>query len=301
MGFEPLIGNIRKNERKFIVIKPHLFREWLTNNFKFMEMYNVSQKYILHDNGVVKYRKYSQLTGDTIMCSKHIKTHEVNGRKQVEIVEISEKEYNTIQVKELKKTRTAYKSLTTNITLDIDSFYDSAIQLVELWSTDNTSLEIKLCDKALLEVTGNKYFSNEYIAFNQRNIITNKLQVIEGTDLIGKTTMVRDLVKQGFVCLDRDQDLFSDYVELGKLAEDIVDDILQAYKRTYNNNFYKYIDINVLYTDNPKLLQDRLNQRRKNGRVSEYDEQCVEYNELYKEIAYLLKTKIHNFKGICIQ
>lgn len=286
--FKPITNSINKFERKFICIKKHKLDEYLTGisidteeKAEYLHEYYISQKYL----GNIKYRKYTYISRSKpiITCTKHIKHKIDDVNKQVEIQEISLAEYESISANELIKLREAYRIVGTNIYLDIDTFKNNKdLNIIEVWSEDKEQLSSYKPFKGLIEVTGNKEYGNEFIARHIDNITTRPVIVMEGTDLIGKTTIVEQLVRQGYICMDRDQYDFSNYIQLGVSAEESAENIVKKYKK-YNRL------VVALYTDKEETLRRRLQQRLETaGHLSEYDNLCIEYNTLYKEIIKLL-------------
>ena len=292
-AFKPIINNIDKFERKFICTKKHLLDDFLATEAEYLHKYRVSQKYT---EDSTKYRKYGYKDENgkiKITCTKHTKTQLTNEYKQVNITEITLEEYDSIKnAYEIDKKRKAYRIKNTNIYLDIDTFTENKdATLIEVWATNKEQIDNFKTIKGLEEVTGIKYYSNEYIATNQDNIINKPLLVIEGTDLTGKTTLVKKLIKNGYLCMDRDQYDFSNYVDINKTPEECAESILENYKKHQNRLVIVLCD----YLTSGNLLKERLEIRKQQkGKLSKYDEQCVEYNKLYIDIVSILKKKMDN-------
>lgn len=287
--FHPITNNIHKTERKFLCIKPHLLYDYLNKNATFLHSYIIEQKYY---NGS-KYRKYE--SNKRITYVKHTLGSKLGSRKYVNIEAITEDEYNSVVVSNtIRKSRSAYEIFGSELILNIDILSKNRI-LVEVWCyTDkDSSLEQYRPPKGLVEVTDIQYFSYKYTAQNDDNILSRKLIVVEGTDLIGKTTVVRQLVSAGYICLDRDQYDFSNHVTLTDTPAICAERIRNAY--TGRNNYV----VVVMYTDNDELLNTRVKERINNNEISEYDLECKEYNTIYKDILqYLQASRWINIIGI---
>lgn len=272
--FNPIIGNIQKAERKFVCTKPHLLYDYLNDRAQFMHYSDIEQK----QSGGVKYRKYTY--NGKVTYVKHILEHKSGIIKKVSIDEIVEQDYNSIKSHGVvRKTRLAYRLDQVGLTLSVDIF-DKGKMVVEVWSTADKLDELNrfIAPKGLEEVTKIDDFSYNYIANHKDNILTKPLIIIEGTDLIGKSTIVKELIQYGYICLDRDQYDFSNYVTLYENPHTSAERIRQAYTGRQN---YKII---VLYTSDNSLISDRLSIRIKNSEISEYDMEAEKYNTVYMSI-----------------
>lgn len=95
---------------------------------------------------------------------------------------------------------------------------------------------------------------------------------IEGTDLIGKTTIRKRLASLGYVCFDRMDD-FSKCITSGKKIDKIVTDL--------NNIDFSDMTVLILTTSNDKDLVQRIALRKEK---SEHDYNAVQYNHIYHDI-----------------
>ncbi len=287
--FKPILGSVLKYEHKYICVKEHLLDDYIKENTTYLHSYKIEQKFYLG----IKYRKY--ITSEGIIYVKHNIHSITKSNKSIDITEISLDEYNSIpSTYIIEKTRYSYRINNTDLILDIDRF-NGGISLIEVWGLDGNQASKFKTFKGLVEVTGNKYYSNEYIASHQDNILSRGLYIIEGTDLIGKTTVVNQLIHNGYVCYDRDQYNFSNYILLDKGVDYGIKHIISNYKDKKNYKIY------VLYTNNEAILSERIQSRKKLEGLSEFDSYCIDYNRLYISILKELVTKTEiNIEGISI-
>lgn len=273
--FEPITGLIVRAERRFICTKPHLLFNYLNDNAEYLHNYKTEQKYY----GRFEYRQY-RYNGE-VSYYKHTLGTRAGIVKRVEVEEISEGEYNVVSPSRLvSKFRIAYHIKDTTFTLNIDT-YDKDKILVEVW--DLSEYRDKLANwkapKGLVEVTGNLYYDNKYIAEHPSNIVTKPLIIVEGTDLIGKSTVVEMLIKSGYVCLDRDQYGFSNHVTLFEKPETMVNKVRYNYAGRDN---YRII---IMYTSDNSILDERLISRiTEHALLSEYDFKAADYNCIYHQM-----------------
>lgn len=273
-NFTPILTDIVKLERKFTCTKPHLLFDFLEGNTEYIDSYELEQKFF----NSAKYRKYT--CGEKTTFVKHYLRYKDGIEKHVGISEIEESEYEGVpDTNKIKKTRSAYKICNTQLLLNVDILAKNRI-IVEIWTTENNkdALEEYIAPKGLEEVTEIQYFENKYIATSSDSILDRPLIIVEGTDLIGKSTVVKELIKLGYNCLDRDQHDFSDYILLNKHPMISAEQIKNAYINEHN-----YVIV-ALYTSDNNILGERFSERLRSDSISPYDEQCGEYNLLYIRI-----------------
>ena len=285
--FVPLDGSITKFERKFVCTKRHLLDDYLQENASYLHSYKICQKYA---DGI-KYRKYETENG--VFCKMHSKLQIDSEHKEVIIKDISEKEFDSISTEYcVSKVRTAYR-LAGDLILDVDD-YRNDIVMIEVWCGNKSTLDSFSCIKGLYEVTGNKFYSNKYIAMNKDNILTRGLCIVEGTDLVGKTTVVEKMINAGYVCMDRDQYNFSDCIDLKYSYQESAD-------RIANNYRGRDCNIVVMYAGDASVLKERLEKRLATcGGISEYDDLCCEYNEFYIQVSKILSKQLKNLTMIYV-
>lgn len=103
--------------------------------------------------------------------------------------------------------------------------------------------------------------------------------ILEGTDAVGKTSTIKELLKDNIVCIDRSKDVISKYM-------------LFDYNTEYRSKiYYEYLKNNdcviIFLVNNDK---EELIKRVKSRKViNEYDLQSYEYNSLYKETYEYMK------------
>lgn len=140
----------------------------------------------------------------------------------------------------------------------------------------------KLDVKGLFDVTSNPKYLDE----NIKDIIFTGA-FIEGTDGVGKTSVITRLLDEGIVCFDRSK-VICDYM----LFDVPMDKRIEAYKQ-YLNHIKKFSYFVVFITNNSREeLESRINKR---SHISEYDKMAFEYNTLYtKTYNELSKYNLEN-------
>jgi len=123
-----------------------------------------------------------------------------------------------------------------------------------------------LTSKSFIDVSENVLYDSK----NINNLLVTNF-VIEGTDGVGKTSTIIELVNKGIVCFDRDEEICK------YMLFDIDEDTrCRAYKKYLDSVPYKII---FLINDSKEELDRRINIREK---ISEFDKYAYEYNLLYK-------------------
>lgn len=154
---------------------------------------------------------------------------------------------------------------------------------------ENSLIMIKTIDviqnKGFVDVTNDELYTDMSIE-NGNIIVSNAF--IEGTDGVGKTETINQLVHQGIVCKDRSE-LICKYM----LFEIPMEDRCLAYKDYLEHSTDEFVVF--LVNNSKKELDERINRRGRN--VDEFDERAYEYNVLYKEtyiemLKYQLKNPI---------
>ena len=135
--------------------------------------------------------------------------------------------------------------------------YDNDIIIIKAFKEINK--------KTLVDVTNNSFYLDENISK-----IKNKYIYLEGTDGVGKTTIIVNLINKGYFLYDRNK-IISDYMLFN------IDDI------TRNNVYYNYLannNINIVFLVNND--KEELNRRIKSKeKISIFDKYSYEYNMLY--------------------
>ena len=152
---------------------------------------------------------------------------------------------------------------------------------------ENSLIMIKTSDviqnKGFVDVTYNELYTDMSIE-NGNIIVSNAF--IEGTDGVGKTETINQLVHSGIVCKDRSE-LICKYM----LFEIPMKDRCLAYKEYLEQNTDEFV---IFLVNNAKReLEERINRRGKN--ISEFDKKAYEYNVLYGETHIeMLKYQLTN-------
>ena len=141
-----------------------------------------------------------------------------------------------------------------------------------------TTVSLKI--KGLVDVSTNPLYSDENI-----NHIKVSKAIIEGTDGVGKTSTIVELIKQGIVCFDR-----SDFICKYMLFDIPMDVRVSAYREYLNEISPYYV---IFLTNNSRAeLENRINSRTI---ISDFDKKAYEYNVLYvKTYEAMLEEHIDN-------
>lgn len=106
--------------------------------------------------------------------------------------------------------------------------------------------------------------------------------ILEGTDGVGKTSTIKELLKEGIACDDRSRDIISKYM--------LFDVDMEVRAKKYEE-FFKTSNVKVIFmvNNNEKEIMRRIYSREK---ISEYDKKANEYNKLYLDTYNYMKK--HN-------
>lgn len=111
--------------------------------------------------------------------------------------------------------------------------------------------------------------------FSKENIVNGKIQVtnfiLEGTDGIGKSTSIENLLNEGIVCLDRNLDVICRYM----LFDVPTDKRIFEYKKYLESTKDRIL---FLVNMDAEELKRRIYSR---DVVTEFDRYAVEYNQMY--------------------
>lgn len=142
--------------------------------------------------------------------------------------------------------------------------------VVEKYSNGLTMIKANelLPIKGLVDVTTNPL----YLDSNISSVKASKA-IIEGTDGVGKTSTILQLIEQGIVCLDR-----SEFICQYMLFNVPMETRVLAYRK-YLKKITPYFVI-FLINDSREELESRINRR---SLISEFDELAYEYNILYRD------------------
>ncbi len=253
------VGAINNVERKFVVVRDDVLASFLSN-LELYDEYLLTQFY--HEG--YKYRKI-------VDSDNNIKyTRSIQNGETTHVTEITGETYENIKkltAKLIVKYRKTYKYQDFNI--DIDEFiYPCKFKMVEV-SSEIDNLASFRTIKGTLEVTNNPLFKNVNII---NGSVINSNTYLEGTDGVGKTTIIKRLLDEGIICYDRDLEISNYMLKEISLAERI-------------NRYSKYLkDVNhniIFLINNAKdEIMRRVNSR---ANISEFDLDANLYNDMYDE------------------
>lgn len=262
------LGKINNEERKFIPTKDNFFEEYV-NSLEEIEEYELIQTF----KDGYKYRCYNDKGNLKFTRNKKM-------GKITEVIEIDENTFNTVlneNKKCIRKIRKYYNDGPFEI--DIDFFYEPIkMILVEVACIGDVPLEEYKPPRGFVEVTGNDIFENSNI-YNG-SIISNNT-IIEGTDGVGKTMIVEELLKEGIICQDRCMKVISPNM----LFNISMDERCQKYQK-----YLKKIDkkVIILVNNDKKELERRISKR---NTLSEFDEMAYKYNMLYLDTYKVMEQR----------
>ena len=253
------VGKINNIERKFIPIRKSKFKKYV-QSLQLIEQYKITQYY----KGNYKYRKFE---ADDIKYTRSKK----EGDKTI-VEEITEDIFlsNFEDSKVIVKNRKKYQY--DLFTIEIDYFYKPHEFIMVEVSSDTEDLEKYQNPETLIEVTENPIFQNKNIA---NGSIQKSNIIIEGTDGVGKTTVIKNLLKEGIICQDRCEDVISKNMLFDISMEKRAKEIEEKY-------FSKNQETMIVFLINldKQELQRRINSREK---ISEFDLEAYEYGLLYRD------------------
>lgn len=263
------LGLVNNIEKKFIPTKKEFFEKYI-NSLKKIEEYEIIQTY----KGNIKYRCY--IDDGNFKYTRNIKKEKVT-----DVKEISKEDFDKI-LKEnhnkcIQKTRKYY--IDGDFEIDVDYFSKPINMIMVEVESKNDSLDNYKAPIGFIDVTEESIFENKEI-FNG-SIFSNNT-ILEGTDGVGKTTTIIELLKEGIICQDRCMDMIS---------KNMLFDIPINKRVNKYQNYLKNIDKNIiiLVNNDKEELEKRIKQRKI---LSEFDLLAYEYNNLYKETYNYMKN--HN-------
>ena len=261
------LGNINNKELKFIPTKMSFLEDYL-NEIKYQEEYELTQTY----KDKWKYRRYND---------NGIKKYTRNHKKQdiTYVEEITEEDFKTVlndNKKYIRKIRKYY--LDGDFEIDVDYFKEPIKMIMVEVSSETRKLEEYTPPKGFIEVTSIKGYDNKDIyngSIKKTNII------LEGTDGVGKSYTSEQLLKYGIITEDREMDTFSNNMVFEISLEDRA--------KLYNEYLKKNNNIVIFMVNNDdKELEERVLSRKN---ISEFDMECVKYNNLYLKTYNYMKDK----------
>lgn len=268
-------GNINNTERKFISTNIVYLNNYL-ERLEIIEDVNIIQTFYKG----YKYRKY--ITANGYEYTKNLKINNITT-----VNKIDEKEFNDILYKTkkcIKKRRRTY--IDNNYQIDVDDFDDpNKFTMVEV-SNDNLD-EYKI-PKGLVDVTNISGYQNKEI---YNGFIKKVGIIIEGTDAVGKSLTLNELLKEGIVCKDRDSKVIS--------ANMLFTIPMNERAKKYEYFLMNSEDILLFLINNDKEELLRRVYSRKN--ISDFDLDTYEYNKLYKKTyEYMRNNNMLHGKLHCV-
>lgn len=261
------LGKINNEERKFIPTKKEYLERYL-NRMELIEEYELLQTY----KDGYKYRRYNDKGN-----MKYTRNNKMS--KITEVEEIDEKTFQEVigyTKKWIRKIRRYYKDGPFEI--DVDYFLEPIQMIMVEVSTDEVPLETYISPKGFIEVSNTKTYENYGIYHG--SIISNST-IIEGTDGVGKTSVIEALIQEGIICQDRCMDVISKNMLFHISMEERVK-IYSEYLKKLDKN------IIILVNNSKEELEERINKREK---LSEYDTEAFRYNQLYFDTFQYMKKK----------
>lgn len=261
------LGNINNKELKFIPTKLSFLEDYL-NEIKYQEEYELTQTY----KDKWKYRRYND-NG----IKKYTRNHKKKDITYVE--EITEEDFKKVlndNKKYIKKIRKYY--LDGDFEIDVDYFKEPIKMIMVEVSSETRKLEEYTSPKGFIEVTNIKGYDNKDIyngSIKKTNII------LEGTDGVGKSYTSEQLLKYGIITQDREMDTFSNNMVFEISLEDRA--------KLYNEYLKKNNNIVIFMVNNDEKELEKRVLSRKN--ISEFDMECVKYNNLYLKTYNYMKDK----------
>ncbi len=261
-------GKLNNEERKFIPIRKELFNEYI-NGLKKIEEHELIQTYkdgykyrCYNDKGMLKFTRNKKMG------------------KITEVIEIDKDTFDKVlneNGKCIRKIRKYYNDGPFEI--DVDCFSEPLkMILVEVSVKGNEPLDNYKTPRGFIEVTGNSNFENANI-YNGSIISDNT--IIEGTDGVGKTSTIEELLKIGIICQDR----CTEVISANMLFEIPIEVRAKKYQEYLKNTDKKVI---FLVNNNKEEIERRINIR---NRLSEFDKFAFEYNTLYLETYNYMKKR----------
>lgn len=253
------LGELDNRERKFIPTKKEYLEEYLNGLVK-VEEYVLTQTF----NDGCKYREYN----DNGVC-KYTK----NKKRGIitEVEEITREEfYDVLNIngKYIKKIRKYY--LDGDYEVDVDYFIEPVNMVMIEVASNVSALDEYVPPKGFVDVTGIEIYDNSNI---YNGSIERTDLIIEGTDGVGKTSTIIELLKRGIISQDRCMDMISKNM-LFTIPMEVRAKMYQDYLKEINKK------IIILVNNDKEELERRINMR---PILSEFDIDAYIYNNLYLE------------------
>lgn len=261
------LGKINNEERKFIPTKKEYLDRYL-NSMKKIEEYELTQTY----KDGYKYRRYND-NGDCkyTVNNKMSKITDVRESNEEEFLEVMKENGRCV-----RKIRKYYNDGPYEI--DVDCFIEPVKMVMIEVSTDKAPLDEYVPPKGFVEVSNTKVYEN-YGIYN--GSIKSVGTIIEGTDGVGKSVTIEELLKKGIICQDRCMDVIS---------RNMLFDISMEDRTKKYQEYLKKIDNKIIFLVNndKEELESRINKREV---LSQYDEEAYRYNQLYLDTYNYMKDR----------
>lgn len=272
------LGKIDNTERKFIIVRDDCLN-------LFLDKLNIKDEYFITQFYVDGY-KYREIKNSE--CTIHFRS--LRKDNITDVMKINYKLYNNNLKKVdrvIKKYRKSYEY--DGYLIDIDEFIEPlSFKLMEV-SSCNKDLNKFNEMKGSIDVTDNERFKNANII--NGSIISSNFY-LEGTDGVGKTTLIKELLKDGIICHDRDLEI-SKYM----LKDISLKKRVKEYSKYLANTNKKII---FMINNSSEEINLRIYNREK---ISEFDKEANLYNKMYDETYLELEkqNKLYNklFKIDC--
>lgn len=254
------LGLVNNVVKKFIPTKKEFLEKYL-NSLRKIEEYKIIQTY----NGKTKYCCY--MGNGKCKYTRNIKKGEAT-----DIEKVSQEDFDKI-LKEnhngcIQKIRKYY--LDGNFEMGVDYFLKPINMIMVEVESKTDSLDNYKPPIGFIDITKEPIYEDRAIL--NGSVISNNT-ILEGTDGVGKTTTIIELLKEGIICQDRCMDMIS---------KNMLFDIPMDKRANKYQNYLKNSDKNIIILVNTdkKELEKRINQRKV---LSEFDLLAYEYNKLYVE------------------
>ncbi len=253
------VGAINNIERKYIVVRHDGLDKFLSDlelcdEYWITQFYYKGYKYreIKYSDSDIKYTRSTQNGDITNVSQIDSKTYD-DVRKSVS--------------KLVVKHRKTYEYNGFNI--DVDEFIDPCEFIMVEVSSEMVDLDSFEAIKGTIEVTRNARFKNANII---NGSVINSNTYLEGTDCVGKTTIIKELLNEGIICFDRDLEISNYMLKDVSLSERIL----------RYGEYLKDVDHRIVFlVNNAKDEVMRRVYSRTN--ISEFDKDATIYNDMYNE------------------
>lgn len=253
------VGAINNVERKFVVVRHDGLDNFLSA-LTLCDEYWITQFY--YDGFKYREIKYSD---DDIKYTRSVKDDNIT-----HVTQIDSKTYDDgkkLVAKWIVKHRRTFEYNGFNV--DVDEFVLPCRFIMVEVSSKTVDLNSFDEVKGTIEVTDNVRFKNANII---NGSITDSNTYLEGTDGVGKTTIIRKLLDEGIICYDRDLEISNYMLKNISLSERIAR--YSAYLKAVDHNI-----VFIVNNDKDEIMR-RVYSR---PNISEFDQDANIYNDMYNE------------------